>query len=233
MRFFIKKNLECLILKIRLIKKLIFKYPSNYKYKYDGLDKLEIYYINLDHRVDRRENIQKEFSKLKIKNTKRVSAIKNNNGALGCAMSHKSIYQKVSKDNNPVLIFEDDASFLISRYDIDKLIFEFLNDPSLDILCLAYNELYKIRYNKYFFITSDTQTMSCYLLKPHVINDFIEMSEISISALQENKAENNYAIDMVWKNLQRKYLFALPYTRAVIQTPSYSDIRNTEVNYNR
>jgi glycosyl transferase family 25 len=231
-RFFIKISLECIIIYTRWITKSIIKNSSNNKHNYVGLENCEIYYINLDHRVDRKNNMEKEFSKLNINNSERFSAIKNSNGALGCSISHKSIYQKVKNKNKPVLICEDDALFLTSRTHIDNIIIEFLKDSRLDVLCLAYNDLFKIRVNRHFFITSNTQTMSCYLLKPYVINDFIEMADTSISGLSENKPEEYFAIDMVWKNLQRSYIFALPYTRFVVQKPSYSDIRKTEVNYN-
>ena len=42
------------------------------------------FYINLEHRTDRREHVEKELDKIGIKAT-RFNAIKMTNGAIGCS----------------------------------------------------------------------------------------------------------------------------------------------------
>jgi len=83
-----------------------------------------IYYINLDKRVDRREEFEKEMASVGIKNYERVPGIqtKDIEGLDGlsigvsrhraCGTVHKNLIQK-AKDSNfeNILIFEDDACF--------------------------------------------------------------------------------------------------------------------------
>jgi GR25 family glycosyltransferase involved in LPS biosynthesis len=51
------------------------------------------YYINLEERLDRKENIEKELSKLNI-NYERFNAVKHTIGALGCTISHMKALEK-------------------------------------------------------------------------------------------------------------------------------------------
>ena len=70
------------------------------------------FYINLDHRTDRKEHVEKELGKLGIQ-AERFNAIKMQNGAVGCSMSHLKILQDArTKKLDHVLIMEDDISFL-------------------------------------------------------------------------------------------------------------------------
>lgn len=196
-----------------------------------SFDNLEFIYINLDHRIDRKLEIENEFLKLGIKNFNRFSAIKNSFGALGCALSHKSVLEYSLIMNATSVICEDDAMFLIDRETLEGLISDFYRDSRLDVLCLAYNEFNKIRVGRKFYVSSDIQTCSCYLVKRYVLHDFCKVAEQSILGLSSGKPEENFAIDMAWKILQQKYFFSLPVVRAVQQRPSYSDIRNQEVSY--
>ena len=45
------------------------------------------FYINLEHRTDRKEQIENELSIMGI-NAKRFNAVCTTNGAIGCTMSH-------------------------------------------------------------------------------------------------------------------------------------------------
>ena len=69
------------------------------------------YCINLDERTDRWALCQGEFEKIKFY-PERFSAIKNNNGAMGCLLSHIEILKIANERNKHVLIFEDDVFFL-------------------------------------------------------------------------------------------------------------------------
>lgn len=74
----------------------------------------EIYCINLDHRIDRWEKVQKEFESVGVLDkVKRFSAIKNTDGRVGVIQSNLAII-KMAKERglNNVLIFEDDVHFI-------------------------------------------------------------------------------------------------------------------------
>lgn len=195
------------------------------------IDSLEFVYINLYHRFDRKVEIENEFHKLGIKNYTRFSAIKNSQGALGCALSHERVLEFAKNRDTPIVICEDDAHFLINREILDGIIYQFFKDTRLDVLCLAYNEFNKIKVGDNFYVSSDIQTMACYIAKRHVLGDLCKSANKSIFGLSNGGTEDEFAIDQVWKSLQGKYIFCMPFVRAVQQRPSYSDIRGQDVSY--
>ena len=202
-------------------------------YKDTVLDKLDIYYINLDHRQDRKIEVTDEFNKLGIENYNRFNAIKNTNGALGCALSHKTTLETWSADDSRLLmVCEDDIKFNGSLEELKKLVSEFKHDKNLDILCLSFNHLNEAQYNDYFYLTSDTQTTACYVVKPHMKEILLKSFKLSVKLLEAG-IDNQYivAIDQVWKVLQKKYNFIIPITRFAFQRESFSDIENRTVNY--
>ena len=69
------------------------------------------FYINLEHRTDRREQIESELSIMGI-NAQRFNAIVSNNGAVGCTMSHlRLLNNAIEKNYSHLLILEDDIQF--------------------------------------------------------------------------------------------------------------------------
>ena len=70
------------------------------------------FYINLINRTDRKSYIERELEKVGIK-AERFNAIKLQNGAIGCSMSHLKILQTAKQNGwDHVLICEDDIQFL-------------------------------------------------------------------------------------------------------------------------
>ena len=84
------------------------------------------FYINLDHRTDRKQHVETQLSSIGINNYERFKAIKLPNGALGCSMSHLKCLE-IAKQNNweHLLIVEDDIQFLNPKLFINyrKIIF--------------------------------------------------------------------------------------------------------------
>ena len=71
------------------------------------------YYINLEHRIDRKISTINELKKIGIKEPNRFNAIKNDNGLIGCCMSHLEVLKLAKKkDWDYVTVFEDDVEFL-------------------------------------------------------------------------------------------------------------------------
>ena len=70
------------------------------------------FYINLEHRTDRREQIEQELLIMGI-NSQRFNAIHTTNGSIGCTMSHLRLLEKAILENySHILILEDDIQFL-------------------------------------------------------------------------------------------------------------------------
>ena len=90
-----------------------------------------IYYINLINRKDRNKNIKKQLKKINCPNNliHRINAIKKDDGALGCGLSHikalNTALNNYKKDNSIkyVLILEDDFEWKYNKkFKINKLI---------------------------------------------------------------------------------------------------------------
>lgn len=198
-----------------------------------SLSEIDVLYINLEHRTDRRKHIINEFRKVGINHAKRVPAIPNKIGALGCTQSHLKIYQRLIKEkcNKLVMICEDDIEFLISKSRLTKIINCFADNDSLDVICLAYNRQNGIKITNDLIISSKIKTTACYLVKPQVIPCLLQTALFSYENLKAGKPIRKYAIDVAWHKAQEKFLFGIPQPRAVRQIPSYSDITNTYVDY--
>ena len=70
------------------------------------------YYINLEHRTDRKEHVELQLKTLGIE-ASRFDAIKMENGAIGCSLSHlKLLEQALENQYDHILIMEDDITFL-------------------------------------------------------------------------------------------------------------------------
>ena len=197
-----------------------------------GLDRCEIHYINLKHRADRRAEILSEFKALGVAHFTRFDAIVDANGALGCAKSHEAVLSSASISQDQLfMICEDDCQFIADRAAIDAAVEEFFYTPHLDVLCLAYNAENGFAISQNLMITSDTQTMSCYILKASAIAELLDCIRFSVENLSRGGAGFDYAIDQVWKRLQRQMFFALTMDRFARQRPSFSDIEQSHQNY--
>ena len=76
------------------------------------LEGMSVVYINLDHRVDRRMHVETQLKSIGIENAERFKAIKLDNGALGCSMSHLKCIENAKKNNDKYLmVCEDDIEF--------------------------------------------------------------------------------------------------------------------------
>ena len=107
-----------------------------------------VFYINLEDRIDRKKNVEEQLNKLGWKYT-RFNAIKNKFGRVGCSLSHLKLLQNAKENNLPyIVIVEDDIQF--TNIDLfKKQIYEFLNSKiNFDVYLLAGNILKPIKYIK-------------------------------------------------------------------------------------
>ena len=109
----------------------------------ENIDK--IYYINLEHRKDRKEHIEeiiKKYLDSELSITVRYNAIYTKyDGNIGCAMSHLDIIKDcISKNYNNVIILEDDFEFIIDKNKFHNYLNCFFkNFKDYDILLLGAN----------------------------------------------------------------------------------------------
>ena len=203
------------------------------------------YYINLDHRIDRKILIEEEFRKLNIDIYTRFPAIyMPNDGISGCLSSHVKLLESAPTDGDALWICEDDVEFNVNRITLDSHIKEFMESDA-DILCLGYASRSHITYSSLLNQTKDTQTTSSYIVKPKfrkILHDFWKSVLESRLSGVEHESKRIYTslpihnphydcADQCWKVLQQSYIFVIPKTRCLIQRIGYSDIEQRIVNY--
>lgn len=192
------------------------------------------FYINLEHRTDRKEHVEKELQKIGIKAT-RFNAIKMENGAIGCSLSHLKILEDAKKNKfDHVLIVEDDITFLDSelfKNQINK--FLELHENNWDVILLAGNNMPPYEnIDETCVKVSRCQTTTGYLVNGHYINILASNVKMGLTNLLNKPDEkSNYAIDKFWFLLQSvsKWYLIIPLT--VVQREDYSDIEKKLTNY--
>lgn len=197
-----------------------------------GLAHCDVIIINLDHRVDRWQQVQHQLETIGVKSYRRFSAVRKEHGALGCALSHQQVLSRWDTSSGRMLmVCEDDCAFELDRCALDHLVEEFAADPRLNVLSLAYNARNSVPISATLSISSNTQTMSCYIVKPAAAAAMRAVAAESVRRLERGESDHTAAIDKVWKRIQRSLFFAIPRTRAAIQAPSFSDIERATMNY--
>lgn len=196
-------------------------------------DITNIYYINLDRRIDRKAHIENQLKLLNWSGT-RFSAIQHKFGALGCSLSHLSLLKHAKKNNlSHILIMEDDVTFLEPSLFLNNLN-KFLGScKEFDVLLLAGNNMgdYK-RIDDNCVKVTHCQTTTAYLVMNHYFDTLIENYENGINLLQLNPNKGVfYAIDQYWGSLQMKDNWFLLTPLTVIQRADISDIERRPTNY--
>ena len=104
----------------------------------------KVYYINIDHRLDRKEQILKELDTVGIASSKieRISAIyKKGFGILGCGLSHKKAVEHfIESKEDYCIIFEDDFVFTMSPDEFNFLLGKIFSKKMI-------SETFFMRYN--------------------------------------------------------------------------------------
>jgi len=207
------------------------------------------YYINLEGREDRREH----FEGLKtawpiLSSIKRMKAIENADGALGCCYSHLLALSLLSSDENGDsygAVIEDDF-FILDKSNFQGFLggFEKVKDTlDWDMIILTprgttvkplfdgNTENTRMEMAGFRRII-ENQTTTGYIIKKEFIPLLMENLAQS-SKLQETGVDKNIsAIDQYWKRLQETHRFY--YYEGIFggQLPSWSNIENRWVDYN-
>jgi GR25 family glycosyltransferase involved in LPS biosynthesis len=194
-----------------------------------------IFYINLEHRVDRKLHVEEELTKIGLQGYTRFNAIKMENGALGCSMSHLKCLQVAKENGLPhVLIVEDDILFLEKDVFIKQINNFFKNHvDDWDTLLISGNNIppYE-RLDDTCVKVTTCQTTTGYLVKSHYYDKLIQNIKMGIVYLTRRPQHDHlYAIDKFWFTLQRadNWLLLTPLT--VVQREDYSDIQKRKTNF--
>ena len=210
-----------------VIEKLRFsdKSPSDLVIDEKNIEK--IFYINLDKRTDRREEIESDLKKYGLE-AERYSAVHTPNaGIVGCGYSHLNVL-KLTKERGykNVLILEDDFEFIVSPEEFEESLNQFFEStPDYDVCMLAYivQEAAEIPGNTVVGRVLNGQTAAGYIVNGKYLDVLIELYEWAIPLLEQTNEHWNYANDHVWKRLQPKDNWVYMLKRLGKQRDSYSD----------
>lgn len=195
-----------------------------------------IFYINLSHRVDRRQKVENELEKMGWSNYERFNAIKLKDPRVGCSISHLKVI-KIAKERNLdyVVVLEDDVEFTqpgdlnvkldaFSRMNIDY-----------DVLLLAGNLRPPVTHIKDFvFRAQKSFAGTAYVVKKHYYDILIKNIESGIRGLMNDSNSHPVnAFDTHWFILQQKDKWLIFLPRTVKQSIDYSDIEKKNVDYSR
>ena len=191
-------------------------------------------FINLDHRKDRLEHVEKEFEKVGIQ-AERFNAIKTTSGAVGCTLSHiKCLEIAKERDYEQVFICEDDITFTnpeLFKTNIEKFCEN--EDIMWDVLIIGGNNVppYK-QYYDYCARVYNCQTTTGYIVKQEFYDVMIKNFKEGVTKLMRDPNNRQmYAIDIYWKKLQMENFWYMITPPTVTQYENYSDIENKNLNY--
>jgi glycosyl transferase family 25 len=166
-----------------------------------------IFYINLDKRTDRRQEIEAQLRQYNLYDqSERFPALETPDlGILGCTMSHLAVLKLARERQYPhVLILEDDFCFTIPPEEFQKNLQHFFNTiPTFDVCMISYNI-------KQSHPTDDprilkiieAQTASGYIVNQTLYDQIITLYEEAVPLLRDTREHWNYANDQIWKRLQ-------------------------------
>jgi len=186
-----------------------------------------IFYINLDHRTDRKQEIERELGNFGLSYERFPAIYVLENGLLGCVYSHIEVL-KLAKERGykSVLVFEDDFTFLVDKKRFDEGLRE-LAKIEYDVCMISYN-LHESSEtdNPLFKKVKKAGTASGYIVRSHYYDKLIDVWTRSIPGYLSTGMHWIYAIDVVWFPLQEQDNWVCFETRMGKQRPSYSDCGN-------
>lgn len=186
-----------------------------------------IFYINLEHRKDRKEQIEHELEIMSLnQNSERFEAINKKPGIVGCGYSHLAVL-KLAKERNyeNVLILEDDFHFLVTKEELEFELSRFFESvKEFDVCMLAYN-VNEWQNTEFPFLKKalNVQTASAYIVHKRFYDSLIQLYEEAIPTLEKTGIHWVYANDQIWKQLQPANAWYCFSQRLGRQRPSYSD----------
>ena len=183
----------------------------------------KIFYINLDKRTDKRNDMEKLLNGYDYE---RVAAIEDRRGYIGCCKSHiLSLQLAKSRRYKSVIILEDDFIFKTEYR------FNTMNIPdtvTFDMLLLSNiiksSEIYDNDFRRVF----KAEWTSGYLINEKFYDSLICVFKESLEALMINYCRENY-LDVYWEKIFNDSIILTHNYKFGGQREGYSDIQNKNI----
>jgi GR25 family glycosyltransferase involved in LPS biosynthesis len=196
-----------------------------------------IYYINLDERPDRNEQILSELRRMNTDMSKvvRISATKHAIPAIGCAKSHMECYTRLkNSDSKNCLILEDDFMFKQSERLTEFMINRFFKlNVMWDVVMLScFDRAVQQSTIPGLVRALNVQTASGYAVQKHFVDKLIETNRKGIELMEQTMtAVCEGCCDQSWKVLQPCSNWYIFNPKLGYQRPGYSNIEKRLVEY--
>lgn len=201
------------------------------------MDRIDaVLYINLEHRMDRKEHLLAELRRVGWPEDKihRVDAVRHANGALGCGLSHIRCMELVQAhpEWQHVLVLEDDFTFRSNSSDnIRWALHEIMTHHSTqdaDMRLLSYNPNYfkkeVVQEAPFLCRVLYSQTTSSYIIAQHYVPTLLQNFRESTDDMVANGRRHENCIDIHWSLLQPKDRWYAIQPAIGYQYTNYSDI---------
>lgn len=187
----------------------------------------KVVYINLEHRTDRREEVENELLKIfPSEKIVRFNAIKHEKGGIGCSMSHIGALElAITNKWKNVLIVEDDMQWR----DYDKQLDLFLKLVKIqhDVIMLSGHE---VNYDTKSYRLKNCCARTAYLVENHYYKTLLDNFKNGLFALNKEYI-NKFRGDRYWNQLQQRDRWYIVMPQICVQRCSFSDIEKKSVNY--
>lgn len=178
----------------------------------------KIVYINLEHRTDRKtqiEDVLKDVSDKVI----RFNAIKEDHGGIGCTKSHIAVLEMAIREGwKNYLVVEDDAMW--SNFQIGYPKLQKLAMNPYDVLVLG-SVFAKCNSNSKIF---SSQTTTAYIVNSGYYQTLLTNFKEGLSGFLQTRAYHIFAIDQYWKRIQPEGNWYAVLPSLLVQRAGYSDI---------
>jgi GR25 family glycosyltransferase involved in LPS biosynthesis len=195
-----------------------------------------VLYINLDHRVDRKDYVLGQLATIGVMNPERFPAIKMTAGNVGCALSHIRCIEMAKARGWPqVLICEDDITFMDASVFMTSLGQFLESEISWDVLVLGGNNCPPFSIiSDYYVRVHNIQTTTGYIVKKEYYDVLLaNFKEGLANLLREPEKKKLFSIDIWWKHLQQTDRWFLLTPLTVVQAYDFSDIEGKMTDYRR
>jgi GR25 family glycosyltransferase involved in LPS biosynthesis len=190
------------------------------------MDRIEhVVYINLEHRTDRRKEIEAELACFGDR-VERFNAIRHVTGGIGCSMSHLQVLKRAKEAGwKNVLVVEDD--FVWNRTEEGMTCFERIIQKPFDVILVSGADIICSSDNRLV----SGQAATCYLVASHYYDTLIQNFIEGVLGFMKTGHYPTYALDQYWKRLQPSDHWYIVTPILGIQRPSYSDIEHKFTDY--
>jgi glycosyl transferase family 25 len=187
----------------------------------------KVIYINLEHRTDRKQQIECELLKyFPQEKVIRFNAIKHEHGGIGCTKSHIAVLEMAIREGwTNYLVVEDDAMW--NNFEKGCILLEKLINNPYDVITLG---IAFAKHTSDFKLLSG-QTTTAYIVQKSYYNTLLNNFSEGLNKLLNTGLYDKYALDQYWKQLQASNNWYCVIPSLMIQAPSFSDIENKYTNY--